>query len=382
MTYILMFLFCFAAFLWVFRYSPYRKALIALYLYHSSISVIFMQMFIESGSDMSYYFEQATTEEGWPFGFGTAFVIFLTRVLSLNGALGIWEVSLIFNLLGSIGLAFLYVRLRELAEGQHGLRAAFPVMVALLPGLSFWTSAIGKDSLSFFAIALIIMSLSGAQRRFFMFLFGALLLFLIRPHVGTVMMGAVFGAGLTSRAVPFRAKAFILIAGVAAAYWILPLALTYVGLPSSISIAELAQYISDRQEQNQGQGASFDVSGQPAALAIFSFLFRPLFEIGGITGLMASFENLVLLAIVLTLTLPSVFAILMRPTLEVRANLLFVVFMLLMLAPITANSGIAVRQKTMILPSLFVLTALGAARRRSRHQSVENSPAQSVSTAA
>ncbi len=362
----------FIIFISVFKNQNQKISLYFIFLYHTIFSIIFLSLFIEAGSDFSYYFEQATLDESEPFGFGTKFIIYLTRIFSLGGTLGIWEVSLLYNLLGSIGLGYLYVHLKELTYAQKGIRAAFPAIVVLLPGLSFWTSAIGKDSLSFFAISAIILSISATRRHMAMFILGTTLLFLVRPHVGTAMIAAVFVAGLTSRAIPLRYKALILIGGTAAAYWILPQALAYVGLPSSTSVADLAQYIGERQEQNQGQGASFDVSSQPFVIAVFSFLFRPLFEVEGIAGIMASLENLVLIAIVVTLTIPALLGMFKKPTFEARANLMFVVFMLAMLAPVTANSGIAVRQKMMILPSIFVLTALGMSRRRSSDRHVEH----------
>jgi hypothetical protein len=113
----------------------------------------------------------------------------------------------------------------------------------------------------------------------------------------------------------------------------------------------------------------------------FTFMFRPLFvDAPGVTGQVASVENLVLLGF-MGLALASAWRV--RGALRgfrVRFNVLHALPAWIMLAEVTANLGLAVRQKTMVLPSLLALSLLVLAqaypgRRAARPAAVPARPA-------
>ena len=93
---------------------------------------------------------------------------------------------------------------------------------------------------------------------------------------------------------------------------------------------------------------------------MFAYLFRPLFfDARGLIWHLVSFENLVLLMLTLTMLTSWERLRQLAKIPAARIHMILMATFLLLLAPITDNSGLAIRQKIMILPSLLflVLTA-------------------------
>jgi len=119
----------------------------------------------------------------------------------------------------------------------------------------------------------------------------------------------------------------------------------------------VAEYVQRRQEYNLGGGSSLDLSEYPFPIQFFTYMYRPLFfDANGILGLIVSIENLIYLIATL-ICIPRLVRLLSgtENAFFWRLNFFFWTLSTAVLATTTANLGIAMRQKTMVLPSLLVL---------------------------
>ena len=135
-----------------------------LYLWHSALGFVFSNYVLNNGGDAFAYYQKAL------FGFvqadlGTDFVVWLTSFPTTLG-FTYWPLSFLYNVIGSIGLVLFYAALKEAASPQPSRLMQLLVFVcAAVPSLSFWTSGIGKDSISLFSVGLFLWSITAFERR-------------------------------------------------------------------------------------------------------------------------------------------------------------------------------------------------------------------------
>jgi len=298
-----------------------------------------------------------------------AFSVVLVRYLGL-GALNAF---LVFNLAGVLGLLMLRRALWELTEGGPGGALRLVRLLIWLPGLSFWSSAPGKDGLAFLGVCLAVYAAVDLRPRWPWLVAGVASMFLVRPHMAVVLLGAAAMAHFTEpRRRGSRGLLLPLVLLVATAV-VVPYALEYAGLAGAQEVEDLTSYVEKRQSTNLGGNSSVDISAMTPGERLFTFMFRPLFvDATSVTGLVASAESLVLLLFVLAGLLagwrcrprPSGFAL--------RFAVAYLLAGWVLLANVTANLGIAVRQKTMLVPALLAAGALAyatLARQRRRRAS-------------
>src|SRR3546814_16950478 len=72
---------------------------------------------------------------------------------------------LLFNIFGAIGLIAFDTCLQEVTANKSKLLRRFATLIVLLPSISFWSSALGKDSLAFMAAALTLYATLNMSRR-------------------------------------------------------------------------------------------------------------------------------------------------------------------------------------------------------------------------
>src|SRR4051812_9219768 len=135
-----------------------------LYLWHTALSFYFSNYVLQNGGDAFPYYQKAKFDVAEP-GIGTDF---LTWGTSLPGILGLsyWAISLLFNVVGSIGLLFFYSALNGTSKAASTpLLSTLIFLSAFLPSLSFWTSGIGKDAIAFLSVGLFLWSTVNFESR-------------------------------------------------------------------------------------------------------------------------------------------------------------------------------------------------------------------------
>lgn len=297
----------------------------------------------------------------------------------------------VFAFISFVSLALFYRAFRvALPEGDS---RRYALLVFLFPSLLFWTSAIGKDAL--ISLGLSLAALGGA--RLFARLRGAFPLLgaglgltaLVRPHVALmffVALGLGYPLVRARKATPLTPilKAIQVVLLIAGGLLLAKLTAHFFGL-QSLSVGSV-QHVLRQTALNTGTAArhqvgqfasseSTSVSLSPAAIPrdFYDVILRPLpFDAHGLTQLASSLENLFLVAILVLSWRRLVGALksMWRRPYLLSAGLYSLVWIVLFAS--VGNLGILARERTSLLPVLFVLVAW---ERPDRGIAMESAPA-------
>lgn len=105
-----------------------------------------------------------------------------------------------------------------------------------------------------------------------------------------------------------------------------------------------------------GGGSSVDIAGMNPALRLLSFVYRPLpNEAAGFAQLAASLDNMLLIALTMIGILAVYRAGMVRTFRMYSIPFLYGFSCLMVLSQVTANLGLATRQKWMLVPALMMI---------------------------
>lgn len=341
-----------------------------LYAWHSVFCLAYAVYAIENGADALVYYMKALQGEFMaPFGTGAVVNIATLFVTGLD--LSFLGACLLFNIFGAIGLIAFDACLQQATANKARLLRRFATLIVLLPSISFWSSALGKDALAFMAAALTLYAALNMSRRVVLLAVSIFIMALVRPHIAGIMVIALAGSLVLQRRLPLGQRVFLGGAALAATAAMVPFALTYAGLGDASGADDIMSYVEERQSVNTQGGSSVDIASMSLPLQLFSYLFRPMpYEAGSIFGLAASMDNVILVF----LAIAGGTQIIRHRRHKLSGNRAFMWFycMLtwLILAITTANLGIAVRQKWMFAPILIYLfiSMLGRTRQTARRR--------------
>jgi hypothetical protein len=228
-------------------------------------------------------------------------------------------------------------------------------LIVFLPSASFWSAAIGKDSIAFMATGLALWAALDLKKRNLLMAFSILVMFMVRPHIAGIMVLALSVSYVSQSNRSLASRSLLIVAASGLAALAVPFAINYAGL-SQVSPEAVGTYIEQRQSYNQSGGGGVDISSMSLPMQLFTYLFRPLpFEARSIYQFAASLDNVVLLVVFLM----GVFRWKNRKYKSESENRLFLILFSVgcwtVLALTTANLGISVRQKWMFLPMIFYL---------------------------
>jgi hypothetical protein len=279
----------------------------------------------------------------------------------------------IFATLAFIGQLLFYTAFRRsVPDGRLGVYAAF---VLFLPGLVFWPSSIGKESLMIFFLGVATYGLARAfdgYRPLWLLVAGLGLggAGIIRPHVAAILAGSFAGAGLVGRGrwqggAGVRRVVVLVVASILVGVSVASLGDRY----QLESPEDLDPFVSDIQRRTTQGGSSVE-GGAVASLAdvpeaFLRVLFRPLpHEAHNAQAMVSAVENLALLGIVVW-RIPWMVRRLRR--LRTPYVIMSAAFTFVFVVAFSAifNLGILARQRAQVLPFLLaVVVALGWDARR------------------
>ncbi|MEM0944452.1 MAG: hypothetical protein AAGI70_10950, partial [Pseudomonadota bacterium] len=218
--------------------------------------------------------------------------------------------------------------------------------------------AIGKDALAVLAYGMISYGL--VRKPFDLRLIGpgVLLYFLVRPHVGFIIILAMMLAFLPLLGRTGERARLMGVGALVCTVLLLPFVTLFIGLEET-GVEQVTALVERRQGINQSDGSSIDIAQMSVPMRVITFWFRPLFlDAQGALGLAASVENLFLLLVFagLMLNLKRLMRLL-RLSEVLRFHAIFLVIMTLALSQLIGNLGLALRQKMMLVPALFILAA-------------------------
>ena len=328
-----------------------------IYLWHTLFCVAYMIYSLEYGADsVTYYLK--SFQSGFEFKLGTAGVVFLTSFLTLFIDLSYLGVFLIFNIFGVIGLLAFDASLKVATLNKSKYIKYIATLFVFLPSVSFWTSAIGKDSLAFMAVGLALWAALNLRRGWGIMVIAVLIILLVRPHMAGIMVLTLSGALILQRNFSLSYRLLMGCMAVITAFVLIPFTLNYAGLGimAEMDINTVSTYIQNRQGYNQRGGGGIDISLMSFPMQLFAYLFRPLpFEAHSIFALISSIENVFLLLVFLS-AIRGMLLHKRHNVVESRTYMwLYVSMSWVVLGLTTANLGISVRQKWMFVPLLAFL---------------------------
>jgi len=337
-----------------------NKLLFLSFLYHTFFAAVYYVYSQLYGSDALGYFKlaQAHHEDiSKLYGLGTKFIIFITTYLVQSFDLSLEALFFIYSLFGYLGLVLFYESVLENINVETSRKTVkFLSLILFIPGLNFWTSAIGKDSLVFFAISCIVYAMSRLEKRYLLAALALALIYMIRPHMFyAVVFAIIIAAILSKRQLNIKVIATVAILFVAS---FLAQERAYEYLKIEVEgVDTLVSYVESRANYNLGRDSSVDIAEYNIVFKVVTYLFRPLFvDAKNITMFVVSFENLLYLFAFMSLMKLANIKLFFK--IANRYMIFLVCYFLIAVVPLasaTANLGIAVRQKTMIIICLLAL---------------------------
>ena len=344
---------------------PVKKS-IALYIWHTIFCIIYAVYIIYAGGDAPTYYRDSMSAD-IEFSLGTRAIDILTRFYSTVMGLSYLGTFLAYNIFGFIGLLAFAASLRAATWDKSRKIRILASLIVFLPSVSFWSSAIGKDSFSFMAAGLALWAALDLGRRSVSMVVAVIVMLLVRPHIAGLMVIAVGASMAMRKKVSAKQRIVVGAVSLAGAAFLIPFALNYLGLGDATNSADLARYIEERQGYNMEGGGGVDIASMSLPMQLFTYLFRPLpFEAHSLAAFAASLDNVMLLFLFL---FGGWEMIRRRKTIHEENRIFLWVYSLsswFILAVTTANLGISVRQKWMFVPMLVFLfiSVMGRSRYR------------------
>jgi len=323
-----------------------------LYFYHTLFCMVYLFYVFNYGGDATMYYHRSQGELE-AFKPGTIGVLYFVNLLHMMD-LSILGQFLIFNIFGFIGLCAFYSALRSITFNSSVKIRRIVLLVVFLPSVSFWSSGMGKDAISFMAMGLALFSALNFSRRIWLMAIAILLMLYVRPHMAGIMIIAISISIVLQKNISLLPRLTIGILALLVTAIMVPFALNYAGVSEDAS--NLESYIDKRANSNLGGGSSLDIASMSLPVQMFTYLFRPLpFEARSVTQLLASLDNMLLLYLLFV----GFKARAKIKKLQFNGNRVFmwcyVGISWVILSMTTANLGIAMRQKWMFVPILIFL---------------------------
>jgi hypothetical protein len=300
---------------------------------------------------------------------GTGSVRYLSGLISVVTDTQMFAEFLVFTVIGFIGAIFFY--LAFVTAFPEGDRRRYALLIFLWPSMFFWPSSIGKEAVMSFTIGLASL---GAARLYMHKRAGILLLTLglagslmVRPHIAFVLLIAVLiayvfiGRSDGSVAIAFGKYGVILLMILAGGF-IATRTADFLQL-ESFNADEVSGALQGTQDRTAQGGAEFTpmTADNPVRfpLAVGTVLFRPLpFEVHNTESAVTSIESLFLIALIIA----SLSRLRQLPRMIFRvpylAYCVSAILLFCYIFSVIANFGLLARQRTQVLPFLFVLLAV------------------------
>lgn len=333
-----------------------RKRGVLLYAWHTLWCLVYLWYVLNDGGDALMYYSASLSGDSSFLDVGTHAVIAFTSIFSGPLGLSFLGVFLVFNIVGYIGLLAFAGALKAVTWNKSRQWRLLALVIILLPSVSFWSSAIGKDAISFMAMGLALWASIDLKKRGLLMTFAVLAMLFVRPHMAGIMMIGLSVAFTLQAPVSWGRRLLLGLVSVGVAVAIIPFALQYAGVGQTADVDALVNYVETRQGYNQQGGGGVDISSMSLPMQMFTYMFRPLiFEARSIFQLAAAVDNIIL-GILFLFGGVAITKGRKSPVPDTRLFLwVYALLAWVVLAMTTANLGIAMRQKWMFAPVLIYL---------------------------
>ena len=337
------------------RFFKVNKIKIAiLFIFRTIICLTYIPIAEYKGWDAFGYYDYAFKA---PPGFkGTKLIYAISRFIQNYLHVDIYSLTFIFSFIGIIGCIAYISNIENLTRNADKRIKFLAELIIFLPTLNIWTSAIGKDAITFTCLNLIIFSFLKIKNRSLTLLLSCLIISLIRPFIGIVLFLGLAITFIRNINLPFIYKLLIRLLLAGGIILVNSINFEFLKLENLLNynLLEIIDYYSERTDIGEN---AIDPNSLNIPMKIFSFMFRPLFiDAYGSYQLLMSFENMILILFVLY-TFKKIWKTFKFQRLIMNPLSFFSIFYI----PITwffysttmMNLGTANRYKLMIVPILI-----------------------------
>lgn len=337
------------------KFHSKNRRTLYIYIWHTAFTFVYYLYVAKYTGDATVYFEKAL-RNNYTLEPGTNFVVFLVSILTNYLFLSMISCFLFFNILGSLALIILDSLLQKIVRNQRKLLKIIATLVIFLPSISFWSTGIGKDPISFLSVVLALWSSLNLKNRLFAMSLSITMMFFVRPHIAGILIIALAVSLLFDKQTNAFVKILLASLTIGISSLLIPYALNYAGIRGSNSPEDIAEYVQSREDIYQNTDSGITLSELSFPMKLFTYMFRPIiFEARSITQLFSALDNFILLYLFIVGGY-KVIKTKRLTSLENRKFMwVYVIIAWVILALTTGNLGIAVRQKIMILPFFLYL---------------------------
>jgi hypothetical protein len=351
---------------------------VLLFVLHLLATVAYYFVAEASGSDAHFYYYDRYQFFGYSQGLGTPVILNLVQNLRIYFGGSFFEYFLLFQASGFWGLIFVYKTFNEIFGEVCDYQPSWTYLPLFLPGVHYWTVAIGKDAPIFLSVAMSLWACLDLRKRLFPLAFAIALMMAVRPHIAILALGALAFAALFDRRTSLLLKS-LLIAAVAAGAVVVATSLETTIRVDVSSAESVSDYMSSRGNIDESSGADRRIVEASLPLKILSLWLRPFFlDAESTMGYIASLENAVLLLMFGFIGLNwRLFRTTFAKVPYIRYSAVLFVALTVLLGAVNYNVGLGLRQKMMAMPCLLaILMTLIAVRIARREQQEELGRAQ------
>lgn len=329
---------------------------ILIYFWHTFFSFIYAWYTIEFYGDTIFYYRESQNGID-PFGFSTQSIVFIGSLIYEIFEISFLGMGFVFGMFGLIGLLIFDSSLRFITKNKSNNIKILATLFIFLPSVSFWSSGLGKDAVAFMAVNLVLWASLNLYNRKIPMIFGIIFMLLIRPHIAAVILIALTLSIFFERKINIINRVFLTIVVFITAYIVVNSALNYLNFNQDLNLQNIINYIKQRQEYNwKGFGGGTDIRSMSLPMQILNYLFKPLpYEANSIRSMLASIDNIFLLYLFIIGLYSKFKGSSVHPNINLIFFMIYGFGLLVILSMTTANTGIALRQKWMVLPFLIVL---------------------------
>lgn len=331
--------------------------LLCAWLFHIGTAVLYYFYVQTADADTTLYYYDRYNMYSMAVKPGTLFVIHFVQALKEAIGGSYLDYFLVFQSFGFWGICALMRTVEELHLELQVQQPRLTYVMLFLPGIFFWTSAIGKDAPLFLGCSLVIWAAMSIRRRLPVFSLGILIMALIRPHIAMAALVALAVTVFFDRRSHLLAKALLLVFVLAGTYYVAGSMET--GLNVNVASAEsVGEFFARQSTMAQRTGGTTTVEAS-FPIGLFSLLCRPFFiDAQGIFGLIASVENIFILLMLGTIARRFGQSVkLAGAVFFMRYAITFALVIMLLLAMVYYNVGLGLRQKMMFMPGLIAFYA-------------------------
>ena len=328
-----------------------------LFTVHFLLTIAYIIYAYFNASDSVNYYSQTFQSDSWLelLDTGTSFIHFLAWPFVVFLGLTYYATMIVFSYFGYLAIVLFYITAKENIKIKVVWRNYTTIeLLFLLPNLHFWSSSLGKGSTILFGLGLFIYGLSRFNKRIVPLIIGSLLTFFIRPHIFfTLMVSVMIGIFITRSGIKSYLKWLIFLMAMVVFIYMSDYVLKFTEV-DSFDITNSAT-LSHRALELGKSSSGVNIQEYGIFMKMFTFWFRPLFiDSQGFFGIIVSFENLLYLYMFFILFKKG-FLTWNKWNGWFRICLFIFLLGSFILAQVTGNFGIAMRQKAQFMPFFFIL---------------------------